>query len=593
MKVRAVAIASDRSNAIGTVELECTPHGLVLVHLGVGAFSEDYAPAALTSGTRVLVPWSAIDEATIEGDRVFLAFDSALSPHHRLLLANFSGGRSAEPQTIRQQRWLVRTATVVAASVTGLASAGLAGRFTGNAGPAAGVGIAVGGAVAVLMVGLLADRIVAYGGAPPDAVRDTFFGELEGYLPTLARSDRPPPKKMRPTTLADLQGMLPRTTFTVVLTLTASSLAAVLVGQWTLRRGADDDERRRPRVFEDEPRGAEAPRKEFEAALPLPPPLRPAPSPVRTAEPAASSSATAAPAGASKTAGVGAPCRCTRADSQLWADPIPRLSILVLKERVRQGRGSPHKESTRKRYTDVDVAVVNNGSTELEEISLLVLFYEREAGSNRRTQVSSRPLFYEGPLLPGQALKWSTEAEGTEIEIQGPALGSLGPEGESAAPSDRFAELLKAQNRPVRMHGAMMLAFLGDARAREGALGLREALREDEAPYLGRLLQAIGDLRVCRLALRDERETRHVNGCLYNASAEPKTSMGVKLRGLDAPVRAADPVGAPPNLLVEEIVAVPGELASRTGIAFSATLFAEGAPPAAWEPVADRIDLLR
>ena len=92
MKVRAVAIASDRSNAIGTVELECTPHGLVLVHLGVGAFSEDYAPAALTSGTRVLVPWSAIDEATIENDRVFLAFDAALSPHHRLLLANFSGG---------------------------------------------------------------------------------------------------------------------------------------------------------------------------------------------------------------------------------------------------------------------------------------------------------------------------------------------------------------------------------------------------------------------------------------------------------------------------------------------------------------------
>src|SRR6185436_14698132 len=164
MKVRAVAIASERSNAIGTVELECTPHGLVVVHLGVGAFSEDYAPAALTSGTRVLVPWAAVDEATIEGDRVFLAFDQALSPHHRLLLANFSGGRSAEPQTIRQQRFLVRTATLVAAAVTGLASAALAGRLTGGSGPAAGIGIAVGGAVAVLMVGLLADRIVAYGG---------------------------------------------------------------------------------------------------------------------------------------------------------------------------------------------------------------------------------------------------------------------------------------------------------------------------------------------------------------------------------------------------------------------------------------------
>jgi hypothetical protein len=588
MKVRAVAIASERSNAIGTVELECTPHGLVLVHLGVGAFSEDYAPAALTSGTRVLVPWAAIDEATIEGERVFLAFDGDLSPHHRLLLANFSSGRSAEPQTIKQQRFLIRASTIVAACVTGLASATLASRFTDGASAAAGVGIAVGGAVAVLMVGLLADRIVAYGGTPPDGVRDAFFRELESYLPTLAHSGRPPePKKFKPPTLEELQGMLPRTTFTVVLTLTATSLAAVLVGQWTLRRG-DDERQRSSRAFDDE-RALDVPVREAQAA-PLPPP-RPAPKPPPPAPAASAAPATATTP--SKTAALGEPCRCTRADSLLWADPIPRLGILVLKERARQGRGAPHKESVRKRYTDVDVAVVNNGSTELEEISLLVLFYEREPGSNRRTQVSSRPLFYEGPLLPGQALKWSTDAEGTEIEIQSPALGSLGPEGESAAPSDRFAELLTAQNRPVRLHGAMMLAFLGDPRAREGALALREALREDEAPYLGRLLQAIGELVVCRLAVKDERENRRVSGCLYNASAETKTNLGVKLRGLDGAVRSSDPVGAPPNLLVEEIVAVPGELASRTGVSFTATLFAEGAPPAAWEPVADRIDLLR
>ncbi|HEX6271747.1 MAG TPA: hypothetical protein VFZ53_01845 [Polyangiaceae bacterium] len=580
MKVRAVAITSERSNAVGTVELECTPHGLVLVHLGVGAFSEDYAPAALTSGTRVLVPWAAVDEATIEGDRVFLAFDAALSPHHRLLLANFSGGRSAEPETIRKQRFLVRTATLVAAAVTGLASAALAGRFTSGA-PAAGVGIAVGGAVAVLMVGLLADRIVAYGGTPPDAAREAFFVELARYLPALAHSDSPEPKKARPPTLAELQGMLPRTTFTVVLTLTATSLAAVLVGQWTLRRNDEDERPRSARAYE-EPR-EEAPVREA-AATPLPPPPR-APSPPPSAPPA--------PATPGKSAVLGEPCRCARADSLLWAEPVPRLGILVLKQRARQGRGAPHKESVRKRYTDVDIAVVNNGSTELEEISLLVLFYERDPGSSRRTQVSSRPLFYEGPLLPGQALKWSTDAEGTEIEIQSPALGSLGPEGESAAPSDRFAQLLNAQNRPVRLHGAMMLAFLGDPRAREGTLALREALREDEAPYLGRVLQAIADLRVCRLAVKDERETRRVSGCLYNASGETKTNLGVKLRGLDGPVRASDPVGAPPNLVVEEIIAVPGELASRTGVSFSATLFAEGAPPATWEPVADRIDLLR
>src|SRR5215470_4741263 len=117
MKVRAVAVASERSNAIGTVELECTPHGLVLVHLGVGSFCEDYAPAALTTGTRVLVPWAAIDHADIEADRLFLAFDPALSPHHRLLLANFSTGVSVEPHTLRRKRAIVRVAAFAAAAI--------------------------------------------------------------------------------------------------------------------------------------------------------------------------------------------------------------------------------------------------------------------------------------------------------------------------------------------------------------------------------------------------------------------------------------------------------------------------------------------
>jgi hypothetical protein len=48
MRVRAVAAASERSNAVGSVELECTPHGLVIVYLGLGSFSEGYTPGALT-----------------------------------------------------------------------------------------------------------------------------------------------------------------------------------------------------------------------------------------------------------------------------------------------------------------------------------------------------------------------------------------------------------------------------------------------------------------------------------------------------------------------------------------------------------------
>ena len=137
------------------------------------------------------------------------------------------------------------------------------------------------------------------------------------------------------------------------------------------------------------------------------------------------------------------------------------------------------------------------------------------------------------------------------------------------------------------------LAYLGDGRAREGILKLREALREDEAPYLDRLLAATSDLRVCRLAVQTEAGGRTVRGCLFNAAAEAKTDLGVKIRGLEAPVVTGTPVGAPPNLLVEQVLGVPGELPTQTGLAFSARVAAEGGSPLVWEAVADRADLLR
>lgn len=584
MKVRAVAVASERSNAIGTVELECTPHGLSLVHLGVGSFSEDYAPAALTGGTRVLVPWPAVDEAAIEGERLFLAFDPALSPHHRLLLASFSAGRSVEPGAIRRQRAIVRAASLAGSVMLGLVATALASRVVGF-GPALAVGTGVGGALVVLLLGFVADRLVAFGGVPPDAVRAAFERELDAYLPALGHSNAPPPKKVRRITLGELQGLLPRTTFAVVVTLTSSGLALLLVAHWTLRDAARP-ESRLPALEPPAPAvalaaGAAVPAAEDRPAAPAPKPAAPL------------AKTPTAPAAPSESVVLGDPCRCPRPDSLLWADAVPRLSVLILKQRVRAGRGAPHKESVRKRYTDLDVAVVNNGNAPIDEVTLLVLFYATDSNGKRREQVSSRPLFFEGPLNPGQAIKWGTEAEGTEIELQAPAFGSLGPEGEALAPSDRFAELLEAHHRPVRMHGAMMLAYLGDARAKEGILKLREALREDEAPYLDRLLQSTADVRVCRLAVEPAVSGRAVRGCLFNAGAEARKELGVKLRGLDATVLSSMPVAAPPNLLIEQVLSVSGELAPATGLAFSGRLPPDGGSPVAWEAVADRIDLLR
>ena len=139
MRTRAVAVASERSNAIGSVELECTPLGLIIVYHGVGAFQEGYAPGALTSGTRVVVPWASVKESSLEGDRLFLHVDEALTPHHRLVLAGFSVGDPPDANEVARQRLLVRIGTgaamVIAALFAGLTARPRRGRSWGAASP--------------------------------------------------------------------------------------------------------------------------------------------------------------------------------------------------------------------------------------------------------------------------------------------------------------------------------------------------------------------------------------------------------------------------------------------------------------------------
>jgi len=575
MKYRAIAAATERSNAVGTVELECTPEGLSLVYQGLGSFAEGYAPAALAAGARLLVPWNSVQEAYVEGEQVFLGFDPALGPHNRLSLGNFSTGQRVHHHELYRRRVLVRTAGIAAAIVAALLALSVVARLAPERGPALAITVAVLSAAAMLVVAVFADRLLVYGGVEAEAARESFTFELRAYLPSLARLPAAQPKPREPHTLSDFQGLIPRTTFAIVLTLTASGLGAVLMARYVLWR--DPDEPRAQKMAARSP-DLDEPRRPAAAAAPVRPP-RPAPTPRATTPTAPSSSAPSAVAGEV--------CRCTRADSPLWQEPLPRLSILILSHRTRMGRGED--ESRRKKYSELDVAVVNNSRQEIKEVSLVVLFYARENGKDREL-VSNRPLFFEGPLLPGQAIKWSTEAEGTEFVIENPILGTIGEEGEDAAPADRVAELLNANHRPVRLHGALLLTFLGDPRAREGVLRLREALREDEAPYLIRLLDAQNDLRVCRLKTSS---TGSASGCLYNAGSEPKKDIGVKLRALEQAPSHETPTAEPPALLGEAVLAVPGELAPGSGVTFKGTFPPPAQNPGAYEAVADRIDLLR
>jgi len=73
MRFRAIAMASERSNAVGTVELECAPTGLSLVYLEVGGFTEGYVSANQAQGEKLLVPWPQLVEASVDGEQVFLS----------------------------------------------------------------------------------------------------------------------------------------------------------------------------------------------------------------------------------------------------------------------------------------------------------------------------------------------------------------------------------------------------------------------------------------------------------------------------------------------------------------------------------------
>jgi hypothetical protein len=117
-------------------------------------------------------------------------------------------------------------------------------------------------------------------------------------------------------------------------------------------------------------------------------------------------------------------------------------------------------------------------------------------------------------------------------------------------------------------------------------------LREDEAPYLDRLLQAVSEIHACALKVSEYGESRSASACVFNAGKEPRKNLGLRLRALDAAGLSENPAGAPPNVLSEATLPVPGELLPDTGVRVTGDFNLGGAKPLAFEAFADRIDLL-
>jgi hypothetical protein len=361
--------------------------------------------------------------------------------------------------------------------------------------------------------------------------------------------------------------LLPRSTTAIVIALSASTLAALLTGKWLFtRRTANPPTVTGPSpTFETTPSEPATPAASPFALPSLADDSLQQPATEQPASPAALAATTAAAAVPGATPALTGPCRCDRPESILWRNAIPRLSPVLIAQNVR-----PHNNHT---HLELELGIVNNSNQELREITLNLQFYEdkrnaRNTGDKQeRDEKKHQPLYFEGPLRPGEAIKWHVEGRATSFEVSTPHHEMLDVSGKDAAPAAAFEELLSTANhRPIRLHGAMMLAALGhEQRAREGALSLREALREDEAPYIDRLLSATGPIATCQLSVSDGGALRKVQTCVHNRSTASAPGVTLRVRALDRLFDHRNPVAPPPIVIAEQLQRLSAPLAANSG----------------------------
>jgi hypothetical protein len=567
MRVRCRAAADFRSNVIGNVELEALPEGLYISYLAVSQHREGYAPGPLTRGTQVCVPWPSV-YATRSGDQqLLLSVDARFTPLNRFLLADFSRGELPIGAEQRRRARLLRAFAVGALGLSLIVAWWMLPDLLPNAGAVTALGIAGSAALLLVLAGVSAEQWVVRAPLSPRLVLEELCGELSRYLPSHVPVEVPR-EPQRSFGIAELQALLPRSVVGIAITLTATSLAALVTSAAT-----------RPALVA-------TPRSSVEPAQPAPGALETttlglatAPAAVQTSEPAPRAS------GAPEIA-LGNTCRCTRHDSPLWQKPLPRLSPLIIS---RQDR--PHGAHN---HIDLELAAVNNGDRSLEKLNIAVAFYELAGGHKRETV--ERPLYFEGPLGPGRAIKWQVDGRGTGFDILAPDLGALDEDGSDAAPEDAFARLTEAHHRPVRMHAAMLLTYLGDARGRAAAADLRAAERDDESSYLDRVLDTTRPLSVCRTELSALGEQRYrVRGCVHNRALDAGHPLAVRVRWLATSIDPRSPRSQPPMALGEQIRRLAGTIPRGEGREIELSAELEGdvrSEVRAIEMVADRSEQL-
>ena len=501
--IRAVAVAHEQSNAVGTVELSCSAAGLQLTFVRISAYTDGYVPYPSTLGQRVTVPYEQVARVTIDGDGlVHLTVDGSCTPFNKLVLAGLVRDRAFDHVTSHRRRAKIEQHITMSALVAWMPIALTLRAVLPDLSAliAFGISATVSGMLYTMRRDMAA-KLVLFSRSS-ERVRDELLDELRyrlapGRVQHAGASELPvpgvapaEPGEAEAAEAGSLKGL-----FATAGVVAAAAAVAILVGKNLLF--SDTASREPPWGHDTEEAWSFANSDDTATTasngVVASSAIRPDPTPVLPPPPS---------------------CSCDRADSPLWADGIPRMSIL---SRNRPGKTSPERPSM---YPEI--AVVNNSSEDLKDIVMVVDFLLGPRDGRKARVVDKQDLFWEGKLAPGRAVKWRVRGRGDDFSVTSFVSGSIGDESIAPAPSDAFYKLSMTANTPaVRLHGTTMLAYLGDARVREAIDKLRAEGREDMADALEKLDLASRPLRVCSVRATPDatkQGTLNVQACVFNAS---------------------------------------------------------------------------
>jgi len=521
-----MAVAHRRANAVGPVRLTCQPNGLRVDLLRVGRFAPGFAFAGLADARSFRVPYTAIRGMVSEGQLLHLSLDPhAATPYNRFALARFSRDPLATVMRAFRLRALVSSLRYVLpfplAALAVWAASGGSWAWPSEIGSQWGLA-----AIALVVSGVVFRVLRLFvgwmtsGGPSSVRLRSDFERAVSVRLGLAPASELgggplgvPLPPRVGATPVAALGHAFRPRLFAAA---AAVALTAGLVSVHVVQRFGVAEEVSLP--VEDAVSGLGAPLLSH----------------------------------ANAAVTVGTPeherCTCDRVESALWRDRLPQLSVLITPieghveplwvklgqtYQLSWGGAEPgtFPAGTRPRAV-FDLSVVNNSEVTLDTVDLVVTFARRGPRGKRRALLE-RGLHWPATLGPAESVKWRVKASGrSEFKVDSRHDLQLGDGGLLAAAPDAFFALAQASLEGVRVHGAMMLSYLGDPRAEASARALGQLSPRLE-PARGRILQTHVPLTVCDAASGADGMTL----CVFNGTDELHRALVVTELGSGQPRR--------------------------------------------------------